>query len=57
VRAIATDLKIRARVFALKRLPIETVAVFQHSQAGLVNELNLLIDERRDQRVRRSQIS
>jgi hypothetical protein len=26
---------------------METVAVFQHSQAALVDELNLLIDERR----------
>jgi hypothetical protein len=39
IREVATDLKIRARVFALKRLAMDTVAVFHHLQAALIDEL------------------
>jgi hypothetical protein len=44
VRAVATDLKIRARIFALKRLAWASASAFEKADATLHRELRAMID-------------
>jgi hypothetical protein len=45
VRPIAQDLKVRARICALKDLAMESALAFERADAALSKELRALIDD------------
>jgi hypothetical protein len=45
VREMATDLKIRARIWGLKRFALKTAAAFERADPALSRELRELIDD------------